>query len=317
MKSRPLFSLLVTGPLAAVAMPLALFATILAKGTSKKRKLSVLLVGGVIFAISAAAPRLRISAQDSRAAFSPTIPKTWDDQAMATIEVPLANPAGSPKHVSAAYYYRIPVRPIYKHYPVYAPGHEPPGYMGWLKRQEPVIVWDDDGHRPPLNTQEDWVKAGEVVFNASPTTDTVLRVAQARSPDWWAKVGTKAAKDGTLPGYGYVISKKAKIEVGDLSCAACHTRVTPDGTVLIGAQGNFPFDHNAAVALLSGDPGEAAKFAGLVEMDLFGAPWLKPDPQARLLHMSINEIAATHVVIPPVCSLVTAQARSTRSRYRI
>ena len=89
MKSRPLFSLLVTGPLAAVAMPLALFATILAKGTSKKRKLSVLLVGGVIFAISAAAPRLRISAQDSRAAFSPTIPKTWDDQAMATIEVPL------------------------------------------------------------------------------------------------------------------------------------------------------------------------------------------------------------------------------------
>jgi hypothetical protein len=41
-----------------------------------------------------------------------------DDQAMATLEVPLADPIGSPKHVSADYYYRIPVRPIYKQYPI-------------------------------------------------------------------------------------------------------------------------------------------------------------------------------------------------------
>ena len=33
------------------------------------------------------------------------IPKTWDDQAIATLEVPLADPIGSPKHVSADYYY--------------------------------------------------------------------------------------------------------------------------------------------------------------------------------------------------------------------
>jgi hypothetical protein len=52
---------------------------------------------------------------------APVIPKTWDDQAIATLEVPLANPVGSPKHVSADYYYRIPVAPIYKSYPVYAP----------------------------------------------------------------------------------------------------------------------------------------------------------------------------------------------------
>jgi hypothetical protein len=55
----------------------------------------------------------------------PAIPKTWDDAEMPALEVPLANPIGSPKHVSADYYYRIPVRPIYKSYPVYAPGHEP------------------------------------------------------------------------------------------------------------------------------------------------------------------------------------------------
>src|SRR6516162_5668237 len=59
----------------------------------------------------------------------PAIPRTWDDDAMAELEIPLTNPSGSPKYVSADYYYRIPVRPIYKSYPVYAPGHEPPNYI--------------------------------------------------------------------------------------------------------------------------------------------------------------------------------------------
>jgi hypothetical protein len=36
-------------------------------------------------------------------AIAPAIPKTWDDEAIATLEVPLANPVGSPKHVSADY----------------------------------------------------------------------------------------------------------------------------------------------------------------------------------------------------------------------
>jgi hypothetical protein len=77
--------------------------------------------------------------------FAPDIPRTWDDEAIATLEVPLANPVGSPKHVSADYYYRIPVPAIYKSYPVYAPGHEPAGYMDRLRGQEPVILWDSAG----------------------------------------------------------------------------------------------------------------------------------------------------------------------------
>jgi hypothetical protein len=56
-----------------------------------------------------------------------TVPRMWDDAAMATLEVPLANPVGSPIPVSAEYYYSIPVRPIYKQYAVYAPGREPAG----------------------------------------------------------------------------------------------------------------------------------------------------------------------------------------------
>src|SRR5579859_7218662 len=104
--------------------------------------------------------------------FPPVIPKMWDDAAMATLEVPLADPVGSPRHVSAEYYYNIPVRPIYKQYPVYAPGHEPPGYMDCLKQQEPQIVWGVDPktgvkHAPPLATESDWIKAGGIVFNAA------------------------------------------------------------------------------------------------------------------------------------------------------
>src|SRR5579864_3469745 len=71
------------------------------------------------------------------------VPKMWDDAAMVTLEVPLAEAAASPKFPPADYYYRIPVRPIYKSYPAYAPGHEPAGYLDWLKQQEPVMLWDD------------------------------------------------------------------------------------------------------------------------------------------------------------------------------
>jgi len=109
-------------------------------------------------------------AQKSSRGFHPVIPKTWDDAAMATLEVPLADPVGSPKHVSADYYYKMPVRPIYKEYPIYAPDREPPGYLEWLKRQEPVILWGDKGHGPQLVTREDWIKAVEMVFEASAQT---------------------------------------------------------------------------------------------------------------------------------------------------
>jgi hypothetical protein len=39
----------------------------------------------------------------------PEIPKTWNDAAIEALEVPLANPVGLPKHISADFYYNIPV----------------------------------------------------------------------------------------------------------------------------------------------------------------------------------------------------------------
>jgi hypothetical protein len=110
-----------------------------------------------------------------------------------SVEIPLADPAGSPKHVSAAYYYKTPVRPIYKQYPVYAPGHEPPGYMNWLQQQDPAIVWDDGGHAPPLKTGADWIKAGEIVFSADVAsageTGGLFTLSEVRDKQWYEKTG--------------------------------------------------------------------------------------------------------------------------------
>ena len=270
-------------------------------------KLSVPLIGCVIFAVGTAAPRQRTSAQNpGLPAFSPTIPKTWDDQSMAILEVPLANPIGSPKHVSADYYYRIPVRPIYKSYPVYAPGHEPPVYMDSLKQREPVVVWDDKGHGPSLKTEVDWIKAGEIVFDAPVGLNVQgdVTLAEVREPAWYRKIATPVAKDGTMPFACYVIREKGKVELGALSCATCHTRVMPDGTTLKGAQGNFPFDRSLAYSYRASvasaqDPSQALGDVRANERFLYAVPWLRPDPLANLDRMPVEYIASPHDAIPP------------------
>jgi hypothetical protein len=227
---------------------------------------------------------------------APAVPKTWDDEAIATLEVPLANPMGSPKHVSANYYYKIPVRPIYKQYPVYAPGHEPAGYMDRLMRQEPVIVWDDTDHRPPLRTEADWIKAGEVVFDAPISYGEVFTLSDVRSAEWYEKSDMPIAKDGVLPFLHYVIRKKGTIEVGMCSCGMCHTRVMSNGTTLKGAQGNMPFDRALANTIRTRFTLEDIR---ALERSLFSVPWLSPDPQASVGQMSLGQIASLHEAIPP------------------
>ena len=233
------------------------------------------------------------------------IPKTWDNQAIATLEVPVADPIGSPKHVSADYYYAIPVA-LYKSYSVYAPGHEPPGYMDWLERQDPQIIWDDAGHAPALRTAADWLKAGEVVFDA-PVTFVRRGDAQAAwvtDRAWLEQTATPVAGDGTLPFARYVIRRKGEVELGDFSCSTCHTRVLPDGSVLKGAQGNLPFNQRSALRMRAEDARTRdstlfLRARQLRDEAMRAAPWLTPDPQARLGQMSIGELATELESMPP------------------
>src|SRR5262249_19914112 len=234
--------------------------------------------------------------------FHPVIPRAWDDEQIASLEVPLANPSGSPKHVSADYYYRIPVRTIYRQYPVYPPGHGPEGYISRLRQQEPEIVWGDDKngkrHAPPLKTAEDWIKAGEIVFDSVlgsfPLPDKDLE----NLGELASKRGIPLAKDGNLPFLAFRIIQKGRIELGGDSCATCHTRLMPDGTLLKGAQGNIPRDRIYAEDLRAGliGPIESARS---FERSLFAPLFQRPDPLNRLEEMSIEELASIHQAIPP------------------
>jgi len=244
-----------------------------------------------------------IAAQQSQ-----QIPRTWDDEEIARQEVPLAQPEASPKHVSSDYYYRIPVRPIYKSYPVYAYGHEPSGYFESLKRQEPVVVWDGTGSGPAPQTDADWVHAGEVVFDAPLVMNTTVAVEDVRDQRWLSTTGAPVAGDGTIPGVQYVIRKKGVIELGSTSCAFCHTRVMPDGSTLKGAQGNLPIQRAVAFRWRAASAAASDKNQYTVQTRTFlkrlhGAPYLNRDPQDRIDSMSIEEMAALFDSYPAGVSL--------------
>lgn len=242
-------------------------------------------------------------------ASAPQIPRAWNDQDMSTLELPLANPANSPRQVAADYYYQIPVRPIYKSYPVYVPGHEPadhqlPAYMDWLKQQEPEILWGIDPkgveHKPSLKTEADWIKAGEMVFD-SPIIFTppppLERVIQLYND------GRPVPSSGVDPFVVWVIRQEGKVEAAFGGCADCHTRVMPDGTLVKGAQGNNPIDHGIAssmrVRLAAAENTQAlVGFIRLGERSQFEVPWLESFEQPDYDAMSVEEIAATHAAIP-------------------
>jgi hypothetical protein len=233
-------------------------------------------------------------------AFTPTIPNSWDDDAVAKLEVPLANAAYSPVHVSADEYYRLPVRPIYKSYPIYASGREPAGYMEWLRQQEPEIVFDASA----LKTEADWIRAGELVFDAPVLYPPLVREA-LRESDAYTRAGTPLTRDGVMPFQRYVIRKKGTVEVGDGSCGQCHARVMADGTIIKGAQGNFPGARVNALALrrrVAQTPDHGAEilaFNRRVQQAVnFGAPWIHPDP-ANDLTGSIDEFIGSLEAIPP------------------
>lgn len=228
------------------------------------------------------------------------VPKMWNDAAMSTLEVPLANPSDSPKQAPASYYYRIPVRPIYKQYAVYAPGREPAGYMEWLKQQEPVLLWSDTAHKPKLETETDWIKAGEIVFSAPIFSEAgdqgVVALADVRTPAWYEKSGMPISRDGILPYLHYVIREKGKVELGSFSCAMCHSRVMPDGSVIKGAQGNFPLER---AEKFSPRPQPPLPLIRAFNHALYSVPWLHPDPIAWVDDMSADQILDLLQTIPP------------------
>jgi cytochrome c553 len=213
--------------------------------------------------------------------FPPEIPKVWEDEALRSWALPLKGLGEPPTYVSAEYYYRMPERKIYRSYPIYAPGKEPPGYMEWLKRQEPEVVFDP----AKLKTESDWIKAGEIIFNSPGIApgNNITTVDDFHDPTFYQAVNPPVAGDGTLPHFRYSVQRKGEVGVSLPMCAGCHSRVMTDGKVIAGAQGNSTVGARVSYGI---------RRLGKQQRSLFpdsSVPWMSPDPAERLKTLSFDE----------------------------
>ena len=232
---------------------------------------------------------------------APVIPRTWDTQAIESFQLPLADPKLTTKLISSAYYYSIPVRPIYKSYAVYRADREPPGYMDELKRREPEILFDSS----KLKSEADWIKAGELVFEAPIefVADGTL-YSEIRGMDWFLKNQVPVTREGVMPFMRWVVREKGKVELGILACAHCHTRVMPDGTIVKGAQGNFPddrtfgYEERIAAAKTNDIESVLKDFRRFIRRS-YAAPWIENDASARADRMSVSELSSVMEAITP------------------
>lgn len=211
------------------------------------------------------------------------IPKTWDLAAIKKAHLPPPDSTVEVRYAPEAYYNSLPEHVIYKTYPRYAHGYEPPGYLDSLAKLEPEIVFD----LSTIKTEEDWIRAGEKVFfwPASFTEINKSIFAQIDA-DYLKGSGDPITKDGIYPFSRYVIKEKGKVLLGDLSCATCHTRVTDTGEVIIGAQGNHAFD--AGFGYLAKRHNLPADNRGIYL--LMGTPWA--DTKEIILGRTQEEVIA-------------------------
>jgi hypothetical protein len=200
------------------------------------------------------------------------IPKTWDMDAIKKFHLPPPDTTVRVNYAGEDYYNSLPEHVIYKTYPYYYREFEKPGYLDSLRKLSPEVVFDPSR----LHTQEDWIKAGELVFNwpvaYTSFNDKVSRVEAKGSSG-------KIPRDGTYPFSRYVIDGEGKLLIGSMSCASCHTRVLESGEVVTGGQGNTFNNVGFANAIVSG----RIPFPVLQEgaSRLHYTPWAPADHQSK------------------------------------
>ena len=235
------------------------------------------------------------------------VPTAWLQSEVDTLELPAANPTYSATHIDQVSYYRIPTRVIYRSYAVYVPAREPAGYRDWLASREPEVAFDASA----IHTPEEWVRAGEIVFNAPTSFSPVFFSAEnLRDPDFYRRAGMPVAADGTVPFARWVVRKKGVVELGSMGCATCHTRVLADGTAVPGAQGNNPGDRQGAMLLAAsvkalGEAKTLDRLRGFARQ--FQSPWLGADANAITDSFTAADFIKAGEQIPPG---VTARANT-------
>ena len=214
------------------------------------------------------------------------IPKLWDMKKLKSAHLPLVDKSIEVQPMAEDVYNKIPERIAYKTYTFYMPGSEPKGYYEWLLKQDPEIIFDAS----KIKTEADWVKAGELIYdmpqNFDRFMDSVVNMeALQGAAGFMSAMHVPVAKDGSVPFFQLVVREKGRIEVGSFSCGNCHNKVMPDGIVLKGGQGNYPFDDMFGGGLMANIQGSKMPDSAASMMlsgsfnGLFGAPWIKHESQ--------------------------------------
>ena len=240
----------------------------------------------------------RAARSDPGSAWTPDIPRVWDEQALAEWPLPLAGLGARPTHMSADEYYALPEENL-RSYPVYMPALEPAGYWERIERAGPQPLFERDR----LATKADWVAAGERIFFdwvVLRTLDTQV-IAMARDQDAMEAVGAGPLPDGTINGLRWIPTADG-VALGMSNCSACHLLYLPDNTPVPGAS-SFAIPNTfrnglgatirRAVRTL---PGEAPfSFDGPIgswAYQAYAAPWTNDPAGERLRSLSQDEYNA-------------------------
>ena len=234
------------------------------------------------------------------------IPKAWDEAALADWVTPVAGLNIRPTHISEREYYSMP-ESILLSYPVYMPGSEPEGYWKMLQHigPKPLIAPET------LKTDAEWIGAGRLVFEEGSAPQMIAFdprvISEFRSREF-LEPRVKPIANGVIPGFRWVPTRKGVGLSRGGSCVGCHSLRRSDGLLIVGASsrsevslsrpfsaGGIRSDYlESANHLLRGAPpffmGSGALGAALYQA--WGVPWLKDDPNQRLMSFSVEEYEA-------------------------
>jgi hypothetical protein len=262
---------------------------------------SGLRIWGCAAAIATALLEALAAGQAPSPRWTPEIPRTWDETALAEWATPVAGLNVRPGHMSAAAYYAMPAENL-RSYPVYMPGREPAGYWDRIQAAGPQPIIEPE----KLETQADWIEAGKRVFLDSVVLRTFDPSLIAMARDRQALEARRAGPlpDGTISSLRWLPTTSG-VALGFANCSACHLQYLPDGAAIPGASSfALPnsFRNGLGTAIRAAErvlPGEAPFVMGGEPFgarlyQAYGAPWAR-DPAGEQLKTMTEAVFGEYV----------------------
>lgn len=224
-----------------------------------------------------------------------TAPKIWNESTLKDWATPVAGVNARPRFYSEAEFYAAPVDDL-RTYPVYHPDYEPAGYLESIRKRGPRLLIEAGKPR----TRDEWIEAGRLVWEELDipqvrTSDSRI-IDYVRSKEALKKRPQRITKDGHLLDFRWVVEKDGGLKLTVRQCAACHTRLMPDGSVIRGGQTQFSPPPTAPMVnllfsafALPKEPGEDLPLPGEALYAQYGVPWLADDIHRKMLTMSPPE----------------------------